>query len=99
MIEPHLYSFQQYALSSDPRFSRVGDELSTDWQNAKQRITLDGEPMDGRVRWCVTGDPGMISLWVKPDGHFVTDETTGRAKHELRRGRVEVIPVEPERTA
>lgn len=98
MTEPHLYNFQRYALSSDPRFSRVGDEFSNDWRNAKQRITLDGESMEGRVRWCVTGDPGMISLWVKENGRFITDETTRRAKHELRRGRVEVIPIEPERT-
>jgi hypothetical protein len=32
----------------------------------------------------------MISLWVKENGHFVVDEATGRAKHELRRGLVEV---------
>jgi hypothetical protein len=88
--EPHLYNFQTHAFSSDPRFSRVDDEFSNAWRNTKHHITLDGESVKGLVRWCVTGNPGMVSLWVKEDGKFVVDETTGRAKHELKRGHVQV---------
>jgi len=90
MTEPRLYNFQEYAMSSDPRFPQVGDQFNDAWRASHPTITLDGESVQGRVRWCVTGNPGMISLWVKENGHFVVDEATGRAKHELRRGLVEV---------
>lgn len=90
MTEQHLYNFQQYALSSDPRFPQVGNEFNDAWRTILPTITLDGESVQGRVRWCITGNPGMISLWVKENGHFVVNESTGRAKHELRRGLVEI---------
>jgi hypothetical protein len=90
MTEPHLYNFQTYAMSSDPRFPQVGNEFYDAWSANSPTVTLDGESVQGRVRWCVTGNPGMVSLWVKEDDHFVLDEATGRAKHELRRGRVEI---------
>ena len=90
MTEQHLYNFQSYPLSSDPRFPQIGDQFNQEWIDQNPIITLDGESVSGQVRWCVTGNPGMVSLWVKEDGHFVVDESTGRAKHELRRGLVEV---------
>lgn len=90
MIESHLYNFQQHALSSDPDFPQVGNPFIDAWRKNPPTITIDGESVQGRVRWCVTGNPGMISLWVKENGCFVVDESTGRAKHELRRGLVEV---------
>lgn len=75
MTKPQLYSFQQYALSSDPRFPQIGDEFNDAWSEDQPTIMLNGEPQK-HVRWCVTGNPGMISLWAKENGRFVVDETT-----------------------
>jgi hypothetical protein len=88
--EQHLYNWQPFAHSSDPRFP----DLSKVHGDDVPKVYLDGQCVNGRIRWCVSGNPGMVSLWVKVDGHFIVDESTGRAKHELLRGLVEVFPLD-----
>lgn len=86
----YLYSWMGKRLTNDPRLTDV--ELACIDKATRPNIYLDGILVNGRVRWCVTGNPGAIDLYDKPEGKFVVDETTGRARHVIRIGRVEVIP-------
>lgn len=86
----HIYVFCDREYSTDPRATHT--VMMCIDPRTRPNIFLDGECVNGRVRWCVTGDPGMIDLCERDplSGKLLWDKLAQGPVHAVHHGRVVV---------